>query len=199
MSAYVDYVKFMATEAASLNLAIGLKNGIGMIPDLVSVVQFAVNEACHVYDECDAYKPFTAANKAVFNIEYGGNDCTSPAGVTLSTLIKPSDQGLNTLGGMCAAAKSVTTSAAARSSAPVSTPTSTTKPKSSTPVSTPAAKSPSATPSTLAKSIKTGSNPTSRSSVPSHTPTTTTAATATATATGRQWGHHEHHTKGGNY
>ncbi|KAF2476535.1 uncharacterized protein BDR25DRAFT_210070, partial [Lindgomyces ingoldianus] len=70
-SAYVDYVKFMAQEAASHNLAIGLKNAVDMIPDVVDVVQFAVNEQCHQYSgECEKYKPFTDANKAVFNIEY---------------------------------------------------------------------------------------------------------------------------------
>ncbi|KAF2254805.1 glycoside hydrolase family 114 protein, partial [Trematosphaeria pertusa] len=69
-AAYVDYVNFMAKEAASNNLAIGLKNAIDLIPDVLAVVQFAVNEQCHEYGECDQYKPFTDANKAVFNIEY---------------------------------------------------------------------------------------------------------------------------------
>ena len=91
----------MAEEAKNLNLAIGLKNAIDIIPDVVDVVQFAVNEQCHEYSECEAYKPFTDANKAVFNIEYGGDACDSPSGVILSTLIKPEDQALNTLGGAC--------------------------------------------------------------------------------------------------
>jgi len=100
-AAYVDYIKFLASTAAVHNLAIGLKNSIELIPDVVDVIQFAVNEQCHQYSECDKYKPFTDANKAVFNIEYGGNSCDQPAGVKLSTLIKPEDQGLNTLGGAC--------------------------------------------------------------------------------------------------
>ncbi|KAF2022117.1 glycoside hydrolase family 114 protein, partial [Aaosphaeria arxii CBS 175.79] len=70
-SAYVDYVKFLAQEANAQNLAMGLKNAVDIIPDVVSVVQFAVNEQCHEYaGECAKYKPFTAQNKAVFNIEY---------------------------------------------------------------------------------------------------------------------------------
>jgi hypothetical protein len=102
-SAYVDYVKYMASEAKKVGLAIGLKNGIEMIGDLVGVVQFAVNEQCHQYNECDKYKPFTTANKAVFQIEYGSANepCTSPKGVKLSTLVKNEDQGLNALGGAC--------------------------------------------------------------------------------------------------
>lgn len=81
----------------------GLKNAVDLIPSVVNDVQFAVNEQCHQYSgECALYKPFTEANKAVFNIEYGGNHCDNPSGVKLSTLIKPEDQGLNTLGGACA-------------------------------------------------------------------------------------------------
>lgn len=99
---YADYVKFMAQEAASHNMAIGLKNAIDLIPSVIDVVQFAVNEQCHEFGECGKYKPFTDANKAVFNIEYGGNKCDSPAGVKLSILIKPEDQSLTSLGGTCA-------------------------------------------------------------------------------------------------
>ncbi|KAF2109266.1 glycoside hydrolase superfamily, partial [Lophiotrema nucula] len=69
-SAYVDYVKFLAQEASANNLAIGLKNAEDLIPDVVDVMAFAINEQCHEYSECDLYKPFTEQNKAVFNIEY---------------------------------------------------------------------------------------------------------------------------------
>ena len=92
----------MAFEAASANLSIGLKNAVDLIPDVVDVMQFAVNEQCHQYDgECALYKPFTDQNKAVFNIEYGGSDCSSPDGVKLSIVIKSEDQALNALGGAC--------------------------------------------------------------------------------------------------
>lgn len=100
-SAYADYVKFLASTAAANNLAIGLKNSLDLIPDVIDVIQFAVNEQCHDYDECDKYKPLTEANKAVFNIEYGGDACSSPDGVDLSILIKNKDQALDALGGAC--------------------------------------------------------------------------------------------------
>lgn len=90
---YVEYLKFLAQEAKNNGLAIGLKNSIDIIPDVVDVMSFAVNEQCHQYKECAQYKPFTDQNKAVFNIEYGRNTCDNPAGVKLSTLIKPEDQG----------------------------------------------------------------------------------------------------------
>ncbi|KAF2867967.1 glycoside hydrolase superfamily, partial [Massariosphaeria phaeospora] len=69
-SAYVDYLRFLAQEAQTNNLAIGLKNAVDLIPEVVNFMQFAINEQCHEFRECDQYKPFTAANKAVFNIEY---------------------------------------------------------------------------------------------------------------------------------
>jgi hypothetical protein len=79
----------------------GLKNALDLIPDVLSNIQFAVNEQCHKETECDEYKPLTQANLAVFNIEYGLNDCSQPSGVKLTTIIKPKDQMLNTLGGQC--------------------------------------------------------------------------------------------------
>lgn len=91
----------MAQVANANGLAIGLKNAVDMISDVVSNVDFALNEQCHEFGECASYKPFTDQNKAVFNIEYGGNACDSPAGVKLSTLIKNEDQGLSELGGAC--------------------------------------------------------------------------------------------------
>lgn len=40
----MDYVRFLASTAAANNLAIGLKNSVDIIPDVVDVMQFAVNE-----------------------------------------------------------------------------------------------------------------------------------------------------------
>jgi hypothetical protein len=107
-SAYADYMKYLAGIAKANNLAIGLKNSLDIIPDLVSAkpgvasdIQFAVNEQCHENEECARYKPLTDANLAVFNIEYGLNDCSDPTGVNLSTVVKSGDQTLSKLGGQC--------------------------------------------------------------------------------------------------
>ncbi|KAK3217539.1 hypothetical protein GRF29_1g3370250 [Pseudopithomyces chartarum] len=99
--AYVDYFKFLAGEAKKNNMAIGLKNSISMIPQVVNLIQFAVNEQCHEYNECEDYLPLTQADKAVFAINYGPKDCTSPGGTKLSILTKPSHQNLNVTGGAC--------------------------------------------------------------------------------------------------
>jgi hypothetical protein len=66
----LTYNMALAEAAHSLGLAIGLKNDLDQIKDLVSYFDFAVNEECFQYGECDTLKPFIAARKAVFGIEY---------------------------------------------------------------------------------------------------------------------------------
>jgi endo-alpha-1,4-polygalactosaminidase (GH114 family) len=94
-------MKFMAKVAHGKGMAIGLKNAIDMIPDVLGDIQFTVNEECHEQGECEEYQQVTKAGKAVFNIEYKNNPefCVDPANVNLSTVIKP--MALDTIGGQC--------------------------------------------------------------------------------------------------
>lgn len=62
--------RMLAGLAHADGLAIGLKNDLDQIPQLISDFDFAVNEQCAEYSECDALKPFIAARKAVFHVEY---------------------------------------------------------------------------------------------------------------------------------
>lgn len=66
----VDFVKFLGTEAAALNMAIGLKNAGSIISNVLDSVQFAVNEQCAELNECSTFQPFIDAGKPVFHIEY---------------------------------------------------------------------------------------------------------------------------------
>ncbi|MBK1689201.1 endo alpha-1,4 polygalactosaminidase [Rubrivivax gelatinosus] len=66
----LDYNRFLAAQAHAAGLKVGLKNDVGQLDELVAHFDFAVNEQCHVYDECAGYAVFTAAGKPVFNIEY---------------------------------------------------------------------------------------------------------------------------------
>lgn len=66
----VNYVTFLANQASQRGLAISLKNAGEIIPRVLNVVQYSVEEACNAYSECDIYKPFTDAGKAVFHVEY---------------------------------------------------------------------------------------------------------------------------------
>jgi hypothetical protein len=70
------YNKWIADTAHGLGLAVGLKNDLDQLADLVNDFDFAVNEQCFQYDECDAYTDtFVAADKAVFGVEYSGSVC----------------------------------------------------------------------------------------------------------------------------
>ncbi|MGK5628729.1 endo alpha-1,4 polygalactosaminidase [Streptomyces sp. URMC 123] len=64
------YNRVIADLAHRRGLAVGLKNDLGQIPELVADFDFAVNEECARYGECAALTPFVAAGKAVFHVEY---------------------------------------------------------------------------------------------------------------------------------
>ncbi|WP_456480586.1 endo alpha-1,4 polygalactosaminidase [Nautilia sp.] len=65
-----DYNRFIAIQAKKRGLLVGLKNDTDQINDLVDYFDFAVNESCHEYGECDKLAPFVNENKPVFNAEY---------------------------------------------------------------------------------------------------------------------------------
>lgn len=68
----LTYNNWLATEAHERNLSIGLKNDVDQINELVGAFDWALNEECYQYNECDVYQPFIAANKPVFGVEYIG-------------------------------------------------------------------------------------------------------------------------------
>lgn len=93
--------RFVANEAHLRNLAVGLKNDLDQIGQLVSYFDFAVNEQCHEFGECDALQPFLDAGKPVFNAEYqailSSSEssraalCDQARGENIRTLILPLD------------------------------------------------------------------------------------------------------------
>lgn len=66
----LDYNRFLATEAHRRGLSVGLKNNVQQLADLVDDFDFAVNEQCHEFNECDSYNVFLSKDKPVFNAEY---------------------------------------------------------------------------------------------------------------------------------
>jgi hypothetical protein len=70
----LDYNRFLARTAHSMGLAIGLKNDLEQLPQLLASFDFAVNESCYDNNECDALLPFIRAGKSVLHIEYGDID-----------------------------------------------------------------------------------------------------------------------------
>jgi hypothetical protein len=66
----LNYNRSLAFAAHKLSLAISLKNDLEQIPDLVDHFDFAVNEECFSYNECNGLSAFIAQGKPVFGIEY---------------------------------------------------------------------------------------------------------------------------------
>ncbi|KAI4256599.1 MAG: hypothetical protein LQ352_002039 [Teloschistes flavicans] len=66
----VVYVSFLATEAQARNLSIGLKNAGIILPQVENLMQWAVNEQCVKYNECELFESFVENGKPVFHIEY---------------------------------------------------------------------------------------------------------------------------------
>lgn len=64
------YNKALAAMAHTKGLSVALKNDLDQIPDLVSHFDYAINEQCFQYNECDNLKLFVAAGKPVFQVEY---------------------------------------------------------------------------------------------------------------------------------
>ncbi len=95
------YNKFIANEARKRGLSVGLKNDLDQIVELEPYFDFAVNEECNEYDECDTLIPFITNNKPVFNAEYNDNYivngeasttlCESMNNMHFQTLILPLD------------------------------------------------------------------------------------------------------------
>jgi hypothetical protein len=64
------YNVFLANQAHRRGLAAVLKNDLGQIRALLPYFDFALNEQCHQYHECDRLRRFVKAGKAVFGVEY---------------------------------------------------------------------------------------------------------------------------------
>lgn len=66
----INYAHYLAETAHGLGLAIGLKNSTDNVSKLAKVFDFAVNEECFQYEECDVYSAFIKRGKPVFSAEY---------------------------------------------------------------------------------------------------------------------------------
>jgi len=70
---YDDQLAFniwLSEQAHRRGLSIGLKNDLDQISDLISHYDWALNEECFQFDECETLLPFIESGKPVFNVEY---------------------------------------------------------------------------------------------------------------------------------
>jgi len=93
----LDYNIFIANEANSRGLLVGLKNDLDQVAQLEPYFDFSVNEQCHEYNECDMLQPFIDASKAVFNAEYAQKYVDNTNGERDALCADARAQGLRTL------------------------------------------------------------------------------------------------------
>jgi hypothetical protein len=90
----IVFAKWLSTTAHGLGLSIGLKNVAGLIDELTSYYDFAINEECIKYNECSLYKNFLRTGKAVFGVTYNGLSanksklCKNLNGLGISMIVK---------------------------------------------------------------------------------------------------------------
>ncbi len=95
----LDFNRFIAAQAHSRALSVRLKNDLDQVSKLVDYFDFAVNEQCFEFDECEQLAPFIAAQKPVLSAEYKPayvnheaarrSLCANAVGKQFSTLILP--------------------------------------------------------------------------------------------------------------
>ncbi|MFI0978631.1 endo alpha-1,4 polygalactosaminidase [Streptomyces sp. NPDC021093] len=90
------YNRLIARLAHDRGMAVGLKNDLDQIPELVGDFDFAVNEQCAQFDECAQLTPFIEAGKAVFHVEYeipAEDFCGQARRLKLSSMLKKYELG----------------------------------------------------------------------------------------------------------
>lgn len=68
--AEIKFIKWLSKAAHSRGMGIGLKNGLEILSSVASKIDFAVNEQCQEYDECNYYEPLIEQNKMILAVEY---------------------------------------------------------------------------------------------------------------------------------
>jgi hypothetical protein len=120
----IDFLTFLATEAHSRGMAIGLKNGGDIIGSVIDKMQWSVNEQCAEYNECDVYAAFTEVNKPVFHIEYSDetieNGSSASTDTTTDTTTDTSEDVATTTTASATASATVSPSVSSSTSASVS-------------------------------------------------------------------------------
>jgi hypothetical protein len=90
----LQYNRHLAAAAHARGLSVGLKNDLAQVTALISLFDWALNEECFQFQECNLLTPFVQAGKAVFNVEYRlppSAVCPQAKALDFSTLIKDVD------------------------------------------------------------------------------------------------------------
>ncbi|POR37457.1 Uncharacterized protein TPAR_02341 [Tolypocladium paradoxum] len=66
----ISFMAFLHGEASKYNMSLGLKNAGDIIPSVLNLTDFHVNEQCVEHAECATFAAYISAGKPVFHIEY---------------------------------------------------------------------------------------------------------------------------------
>ena len=69
----LTYNRWLADQAHARGLSVGLKNDVEQVAKLEPYFNWALDEQCFEYNECNLLLPFVQAGKAVFGVEYSGS------------------------------------------------------------------------------------------------------------------------------
>jgi len=88
----LQFNAYLANLAHGVGLAVGLKNDVGQLSTLKPYFDFAMNEQCFQYNECNYPAPglpdWTASGKAVFNVEYRSLQCAKADAWQFGSILK---------------------------------------------------------------------------------------------------------------
>lgn len=68
----LEFNSWLFAEVHDHGMAVGLKNDLDQVDELVDDVEFQVNEECLQYGDCDPLSAFVDVGKPVWSIEYEG-------------------------------------------------------------------------------------------------------------------------------
>lgn len=69
----LTFNKWLAQQAHQRNLSVGLKNDLEQVTELEPYFDWALNEECFQFQECEPLLQFVNAGKSVFGVEYSGD------------------------------------------------------------------------------------------------------------------------------
>ena len=90
------YDVWLANQAHMRELSVALKNDLGQVNRLLPYFDYALDEQCFQYHECSLLKPFVAAGRPVFEVEYKlapSAFCTKANALDFNSLVKTIDLG----------------------------------------------------------------------------------------------------------
>ncbi len=173
----LTYNEWIANTAHSLGLSVGLKNDNDQTAQLEPYFDWALDEQCNQYSECNTENVFTQANKAVFNAEYQGG--TSFCAADIAAHINGALFSINLDGSKYEPCGGWTSTGGPTSTTTGSTTTSSST--SSTSSSTSSTSSSTSSTSSSTSSTSSSTSSTSSSTTTSSTTTTTRPVTTTTT------------------